>query len=246
MHLDVTLVMEVQLTEVHCGEAERQALAQRVAHELAGMRLAGGSVMPACPGPTRQARRPVLDLVPDDSQHEAQRAQFRRLARRLMPGFALVSRDDLLQARLAELLPDNPNATLLEAWLDLSRWNSHAENRPAKAGNDQAPTVEWVTDTRPGWTVPMPVGFAALSELQVPGSVSGARDMRVPFRFVETVWSIGQWISPHRLKRLRDLVWRPDHDSDQPGGYGLYRCHNEYRAPAPRADPAELADRTQH
>ena len=60
------------------------------------------------------------------------------------------------------------------------------------------------------------MGFAALSTLQAPGTVSGARDMRTPFRFVETVWSMGQWVSPHRLKQLSDLVWAPDNDHDSP------------------------------
>ena len=241
VHLDVTLIFDVQLTDAHRGEAERVALAERVAHQLAGMRLAGGSVMPALPGAARRPTRAVLEMVPDEGQDDERRKQFRRLARRWLPGFALVSRDDLLQSRLAELRASDPAATALDAWLDLSRWNMRAVERPAKAGDDAKPTVEWVSDARAGWTVPIPVGFAALSELHAPGTVNGARDMGTPFRFVETVWSIGQWISPHRLKSLKDLVWSPHHNREHPTEHGLYRCRNDYTPamPADRADPTQ-------
>lgn len=241
VHLDVTLVFDVQLTDAHRGEAERVALAERVAHQLAGMRLAGGSVMPTLPGAARRPTRAVLEMVPDEGQDNERRKQFRRLARRWLPGFALVSRDDLLQKRLAELRASDPAATALDAWLDLSRWNMRAVERPAKAGDDSKPTVEWVSDPRAGWTVPIPVGFAALSDVHAPGTVSGARDMGTPFRFVETVWSIGQWISPHRLKSLKDLVWSPHHNREHPTEHGLYRCRNDYTP----AMPADMADLTQ-
>ncbi|MBW9247732.1 MAG: type I-F CRISPR-associated protein Csy2 [Acidithiobacillus ferriphilus] len=233
VHLDVTLVFDVQLTDANRGDAERAALAERVAYQLAGMRLAGGSVMPALPGPVRRPTQPVLELVPDESQDDERRKQFRRLARRWLPGFALVSRDDLLQARLAELRTNDPATTALDAWLDLSRWNTRAVGRPPKAGTDAPPTVEWVRDPRVGWTVPIPVGFAALSDLYVPGTVSGTRDMGTPFRFVETVWSMGQWISPHRLRNLKDLVWSPCHDPEHPSEHGLYRCRNAYTPALP-------------
>ena len=241
VHLDVTLVFDVQLTDAHRGEAERVALAERVAHQLAGMRLAGGSVMPALPGPARRPTRAVLEMVPDESRDDERRKQFRRLARRWLPGFALVSRDDLLQTRLVELRASDPAATALDAWLDMSRWNMRAVERPAKAGDDAKPTVEWVSDPRAGWTVPLPVGFAALSDVHEPGTVSGARDMGTPFRFVETVWSMGQWVSPHRLKSLKDLVWSPHHDREHPTEHGLYRCRNDYTP----AMPADMADLTQ-
>jgi CRISPR-associated protein Csy2 len=253
VHLEVTLVFDVRLSDAQRGEAERAALSARVAHELAGMRLAGGSVMPALPSDTRRPARPMLDLVPDgwqadapDLQRDQHRQWFRRLARRWLPGFALVSRDDLLQKRIAEMRVEQPQVSALDAWLDLSRWNSRAVERPSKTGHEQATTVEWVNDPRPGWTVPIPVGFTALSALHAPGTVSGARDMKTPFRFVETVWSIGQWISPHRLKQLSDVVWAPDNDHhpDQPSEHGLYRCVNAYQPPVPTAEPTTLADST--
>ena len=89
--------------------------------------------------------------------------------------------------------------------------------------------------------VPIPVGYAAISELHAPGTVAGARDPAVPFRFVESVYSIGQWISPHRLGDARDLLWEPMHDAST----GLYRCVNDFHlstltTPGPTS-PAETA-----
>ncbi len=225
-HLDITLVFAVALTGIPLSDGERAQLAARIGELVAGMRIAGGSVIPPVPGTLHRPARAQLRLMPDD---EAQRlAQFHRLSRRWLPGFALVSRDDLLQTRLAALRERDPQASALEAWLDLSRLNHRAERRTGVDEHTREATesVVWQTDRRPGWIVPMPVGYAALSGLHGAGSVAGARDGTVPFRFVESVYSLGQWISPHRLSDVTDLIWSPMHDADT----GLYRCVNEFRA----------------
>ena len=264
VHLDLTLVLDVELAAEHRGDAQRQALADSVADALAGMRLAGGSVMPPLPSARRRPSRPTLELQP--SEPEDARKQFRRLARRWMPGYALVSRDDLLQDRLAELRTSMPGATALDAWLDLSRLTHRAVQLPTETEGGDAKTdggdaktaggdakaegtatgTAWQIDPRPGWIVPIPVGYAALSALHPAGTVAGARDGHTPFRFVESVWSIGQWISPHRLGKLADLFWVADHADNST----LYRCRNAYtpapaQAPESAANPASAALATQ-
>jgi len=224
-HLDVTLLFDVELDLSQSGEAERANLAVHVGELVAGMRIAGGSVMPALPGTFRTPPRPRLVLLAEDVEERSK--QFRRLSRRWLPGFALVSRDDLLQARRLELQASQPGAALLDAWLDLSRINHRATRHqtPDEKTGETLETIEWVTDTRAGWIVPIPVGFAPLTALHPPGAVAGARDARVPFQFVESVYSIGQWISPHRLSDVEQLLWRPSHDP----ATGLYRCLNAFR-----------------
>jgi CRISPR-associated protein Csy2 len=221
VHLDLTLVFSVRLSTDLLGDAERQALADRVAHEMSGMRLAGGSVMPALPGHRKRRPKPFLALEAEGQ--DEQRLQMRKLARVCLPGFALVSRDDLLASRLSQMRTTAPEANALDAWLDLSRWN----HRAVQADDGQ---VTWQTDARQGWTVPIPVGYTALSELYAPGTVSGARDTKTPFRFVETIWSMGQWISPHRLKSLDDLLWYAQTEGDT---QATYRCCNDYTPDAP-------------
>jgi CRISPR-associated protein Csy2 len=240
VHLDITLVFEVELQSTFIGETERAQLAARVGNLVAGMRVAGGSVMPVLPGASRLQPRPHLVLVSDDP--ESRRKDFRSLSRRWLPGFVLVSRDDLLKTRLNQLRHISPSTTLLDAWLDLSRLNHHAvrHQKSVKLNGEETgeftESIEWEMDPRHGWTVPIPVGYAAVSELYPPGTVVGVRDPNVPFQFVESVYSIGQWISPHRLNDINDLLWEPVHDADT----GLYRCVNDYQAPAstPSSVPA--------
>lgn len=231
IHLDVTLVFGVFGAVVGADEATRQRVAQAVADRLAGMRLAGGSVMPAWSvamgGPAARQKRPqLLALGPDEATRAA---AFRQWRLRWLPGFVLVLRDDLLQTHHRKLQRNAPQASLLDAWLDLSRLNYQAqrfESVHPKTG-EKIETVSWLHDRSAGWIVPIPVGYAALSPLQSPGVVARTRDPSTPFRFVESVYSIGQWISPHRLSRVTDLLWYGDHDS----ATGLYRCRNDYHPP---------------
>ena len=228
VHLELTLVFDVLLSNAHIGSAQRELLAGTVANTLAGMRLAGGSVMPALPQARRWRAKPSLNLAVEGDENERNQ-QFRKLMRQCMPGFALVSRDDLLRNRLTELQAANPHATALDAWLDLSRWNHHARTNTDADGKT---SCTWERDERPGWTVPIPVGYAALSELYAPGTVANARDPRTPFRFVETLWSMGQWISPHRLQTMQDLMWYAHTEGETQHSY---RCCNDYT-------PETLAD----
>ena len=232
VHLDITLVFEVQLSSALLFDAPRAACAAQIGEWVAGMRIAGGSVMPALSGTLRRPPRPQLVLLAEAPDLRAQ--QFKRLGRQWLPGFALVSRDDVLHSRLETLrahAPDTqPQPTLLDAWLDLSRINYRAHSTTVwnAAGDASTETVEWATDPRPGWLVPIPVGYTALSDLHAPGTVAGARNTDTPFRFVESVYSIGQWVSPHRLADVAQLTWRPEHTP----ATGLYRCTNAYQAPA--------------
>jgi CRISPR-associated protein Csy2 len=229
-HLELTLVFDVDIADAQRGEVERAALAKLVAHELAEMRVAGGSVIPPLSGITQRFIRPILELVPDlnntdENQFNNYQKWWRRVTWRLLPGFALVSRDDVLQARLAELQAHDSTASALDAWLDLSRLNSKCRKGDLEE-IDRLEKVEWITNKRAGWLVPIPVGFAALSDLHASGTVKGVRDMKTPFCFVETVYSIGEWMSPHRIRKLEDLIWLTDYDTEK----NVYRCYNVFTA----------------
>ena len=234
IHLDISLVFDVSLSSQVADDAARQRLAQTVADLLATMRIAGGSVIAPHSPRSRRALQPQLRLEAEEP--EQQRQEFAQLSRRLLPGFALVARDDLLQAHQhAQPAP----ATALDAWLDLSRINTRAVRVPMAPATGNAPApdaaeananakpaaaerIEWQRGARPGWLVPIPVGYTALSALHPAASVAQARDATTPLRFVESVFSIGQWISPHRLRNAAQLIWWPTHDE----ATGLYRCRN--------------------
>ncbi|MDD2608455.1 MAG: type I-F CRISPR-associated protein Csy2 [Giesbergeria sp.] len=243
IHLDITLVFTVSEntpssavpTLVQGSEEAMQQWADAAGQILSQMRVAGGSLLPGRAAPGRRLR-PWLAVLPDDAAQREQ--QWRHWRRQWLPGFALVARDDLLVERLAELQKQQPQATLLDAWLHASRFNY----QPAQPEPDTSEKkVTWADPQRgpgSGWIVPIPVGYAALSERHPPGVVANARDARVPVRFVEAVYSLGEWLSPHRLTHLEQLLWQAHTDEAQ----GLYRCRNAYKSPDAALSDAEDSD----
>lgn len=226
IHLDLSLVFAVHAERWDLDA--RQGDLAAIVELLSGMRVAGGTLIPQN-GPQRQRHQPFLADFTSDEE-EDRRKHFRDVCVRLLPGSALVSRDDLIDRRLAELQASTQEATRLDAWLSLARINWHHDPAAGDGKNS------WRHDrTDLGWVVPIPVGYGALGELHPPGVVTNARDMSTPFRFVESLYSMGEWIGPHRLRSPRQLLWYADSQPDQ----GLYRCRNDYRADA-RVAPASL------
>lgn len=213
-HLEISLLIGVR---DYFSDAEGQYLAEDLQHAAYSMRLAGGSPLYR-PGKRYAASwHPVAGNVADDG------TSFRKLRRRLLPGFALVQRDDLLKAHLAEMRQTAPASTALDALLDLSRLNVEPVATPAsEAGKPDE--VRWEIRKKPGWLVPLPIGYAGISDLYEPGQVANTRDDSTPFRFVESLYSLGEWVSPHRIQCFEQLLWTQEADAEM----GLYRCHNRH------------------
>lgn len=209
IHLEVSLVLAVDSSQLGMDEVADKALAEQLAQILQTMRIAGGVLLPS-----RRYTSPYWVAMTGSA--EGRRALFERLRLRLLPGFALVARDDLLAEARTVLQQETPEATVLDAWLLRSRLNWRYDSE----------TGHWQHD-RPkgsGWIVPIPVGYTALTDVQTPGTVSNARDETTPFLFVESLYSLGEWVSPHRLQTSEQLLWYADSQPDQ----GLYRCRNDY------------------
>lgn len=215
IHLDLSLVFAVH-AEGWDADAQVSDLA-KLGELLPTLRIAGGTLLP--PAADHWRRRPfVADFTssePEDRSHA-----FRQLAVRLLPGSTLVLREDLIDQRLAELHKQAPEATRLDAWLSLSRINWRYD------GTAEGGKGAWLHDRADlGWIVPIPVGYGALGDVHPPGSVRNARDAVTPFRFVESLYSIGEWIGPHRLRRPEHMLWYAESSPQD----GLYRCRNDYR-----------------
>ncbi|HGG61130.1 MAG TPA: type I-F CRISPR-associated protein Csy2 [Gammaproteobacteria bacterium] len=206
-HMEISLLLE---TEGDMDDEPTDFL-QDMLETVHGMRLAGGSLIPA----HGEAHRPHWQPWWDDE--EDNRTAFRELRHRLLPGFALVQRPDLLEQRLAELRDETPEANTLDALLDLCALHIEPES-------DDRGATKWRYRRASGWIVPLPVGYGALSETLEPGEVGNARDSQTPFRFVESLYSLGQWLSPHRIGDPGNLMWRQYSDEDN----GLYLCANDY------------------
>jgi CRISPR-associated protein Csy2 len=202
MHLTISLVLTIAGANAPSADGEEAtALAQKIMEQTLSMRIAGGSVVP----PGISAGKPRLARV-FIWNTQSKSAVQKKLLRMLMPGFALISRADLLTRHLAELREKNSALTALDALLDLSALHIDPNDVPNKDGS-----VSWTVGRRKkGFLVPIPLGFAAISPMYEPGIVKNVRDASVPFRFVESVLSLGEWKSPHRLTDLEDLLWRYD------------------------------------
>jgi len=221
IHLEVSLAFGLCSERWNREPDMQESDVAAVAGLVSAMRIAGGSVLPA-DQPWRHRYRPqVIALT---GTEDDRLAQFRKARLRWLPGFALVSRDDLIARRLSELRAEATAATPLDAWLSLSRINWRYQ--AAGDGNGKG---KWAHDRSGlGWVVPIPVGFGALGDLHAPGSVAHARDTTTAFRFVESLYSVGEWISPHRLRSAEQLLWYPDNQPEN----GLYRCRNDYQPAA--------------
>ncbi|MDF1780224.1 MAG: type I-F CRISPR-associated protein Csy2 [Alcanivoracaceae bacterium] len=223
IHLDVSLVFAVNSKALQ-DPTQAKTIATQVAGLVSGMRIAGGTVIPSSLSVRRTA--PYVESFTGDSDGQIQ--LFNRLKMRLLPGFVLVERPDMLTQRHNALLQKNAQTTRLDAWLSLARinytWRSDAE----KADTTQAKSDtkgKWQHDREGlGWLVPIPLGYGALTDVQAAGTVTNARNSTTPFCFVESLFGIGQWLSPHRLQKPEQLLWYGDSLPEQ----GLYRCRNDY------------------
>ena len=214
-HMEVSLVIAVK---DYKEKSKGEYFAEDLHHAAQGMRLAGGSLL------HQEGKRYQAQWWPLAGDAEGDAAVFRKLRRRLLPGFALVQRDDLLAGHLAELRQTRPETNALDALLDLSRLNIE----PVVSLSNDVETVKWEIRRKPGWLVPLPIGYAGISPLYAPGEVENARDGTTPFRFVESLYSLGQWISPHRLDGLNQLLWTQEWTQTSDADNGIYRCINRY------------------
>jgi len=145
----------------------------------------------------------------------------RKTMLKLLPGFALVDRSNLLK----EHQSNHPELDQVDVWLDFSALKFKA----VPQSGEQEPVIgetkarwEYMPKPASGWLVPISTGYKAISPLYENSAVSRTRDSETPFRFVESIYGIGEWLSPHRVKSFEDILWR-HHAKDE-----WYLCVNKY------------------
>ncbi len=205
-HITLSLLIQIQSDSyLQMNPSEVEQMAATINDTALCLRFAGGSILSSF---TKKGKTRLMDW---DITGEALNTELRRL----LPGFLLTSREDLLYERTTELQRTNPEATSLDALLDLSSLNYEPV-----AAEPESETVEWEIRKKPGWIVPIPVGYRSIAQCYEAGQVLNARDNETPFCFVECLYSLGQWISPHRLTGTGNIFWQHDADVEK----GLYRC----------------------
>lgn len=212
MHMNVSLLVPV--TGRPEDSDERDELVRKIEQLALSQRLAGGTIT--------GIKAIELHTLPEDG-YEALKKFERRQLLRLLPGFALVQRSDLLADHTKNCIEQNPGSEPLDAWLDFAALKYEAKPVDDDPGNQTE--VEWLAVPKPGggWLAPITIGYRGISELYEPGKVARARDMSTPFRFVEAVHSIGEWISPHRVDGVEELIWRYYAEPES----GWYLCRNK-------------------
>lgn len=168
------------IIRIEKDEFETQGLIDDTESLLPCMRFSGGTIWGA-----EQLR--ILSCGKDDD------TGHKDVLRKLMPGFALQERKDLVEKSMDEGLD------ALDALLD------HLEiSRLETDEKEQKPN--WAKKSRePGWLVPVSTGYRALS---APGKVANQRDPDFEHCFAENVLTLGEFVMPIRLDRVEQLLWR--------------------------------------
>jgi len=225
MHMEVTLVIECNFTcnALDFGadniEQATYLLELYIQKAVQRLRLAGGTIL------GMRMQKPVQFAEIPESSDDLEKFK-RKLMLSLLPGFVLVDRVDLLSAHVAHLRKSNPSVELIDAWLDFSALKYHvAPSSQAEQGGSGNEKIVWQRIDKPasGWLVPISTGYKAISPLYRNEEVANTRDEDTPFRFVETAYSIGQWISPHRVDTIEQLFWRYHSEGD------WYLCKNQFQ-----------------
>lgn len=196
MNMDVTLLIAVTENQ-QVDHVEQKELEGFLLQKAVQQHLAGGVV----------TNMPKVEIIQSEAFED--KKGRKKILRNLLPGFALVSRHDLLL--------QDPE---LAAWMSFSTIRYAADTTQAQDGK-----TPWLLQEKPatGWITPLAVGYRRISPLYGPGEVKNVRDPTVPACFVENLYSLGQWISPHRITDMDHLFWQQKYD-----GTGRYLCRNSY------------------
>lgn len=214
MHMTVSLVIPVagDLDDLDDQEEFKQLIERLVLSQ----RLAGGTIISVG----------AVELHEPPEDYEGMKIFGRKQLRQLLPGFALVQRSDLLAEHTRHCIEQDPNAEPLDAWLDFAALKYQAEQPEGDIDDNTQAEWHYVPKPGKGWLVPVPIGYRGISDLYEPGVVARTRDGTTPFRFVESVYTIGEWLSPHRINNLAQLIWRYHADPES----GWYLCENSYQS----------------
>ena len=131
----------------------------------------------------------------------------------LMPGYCLVSRQELIQTKMDQ------GETALKSILDYLTVVTELD----KKQGDQSMTRKMSKkEQEKGWLVPIPIGYQGLTK---PQKIKITRNDGTPHLFAESVLTLGEFIMPIRFNSIEQLFWyyTPGIDND------LYICKNNYK-----------------
>lgn len=191
-HLDVSLLIEYTPID----RDDEEALVEKVTHHLsASMKIAGGDIL--------SFQEPKLYRI-----EEGDDAELRKLTRRLMPGYAIIERRELMMDAMEQ------GQDAIDALLDYLAVHHSCEQ-------DEEGNATWTSKRKTaGWIIPIATGFHGISEL---GQAKNQRDPAIPHRFAESVVTLGEFRMPHRIHSLDEILWSYHADIEN----NLYLCQQD-------------------
>lgn len=185
-HLTVSLVIE------YTGlDAENKDLALPVISRLmhGQLKIAGGD---------------ILDFETPYFTNTENEADTKKVLRKLMPGYVLLDRSDLMQQAMQK---DQDALAVLIKYLAVHHTCKKEEEK-----------VIWESSRKEkGWLVPIAVGFQGISPL---GEALNQRDPNTPHRFAEAVVTLGEFKMAHHIEDIDAMQWRYQTDIEN----DLYLC----------------------
>lgn len=186
-HLTVSIVIEFEDTELTSYPDFIEAV-----HNILnrGFKFAGGD---------------VTDFKSLKCITMSDKSEFNKLISKLMPGFCLIERKDLMMTAMEEGLD------CLDAMLDFLKVSNTSTI-------DEKENVHWKPSRKEkGWIVPIATGYHGITDL---GKVNNQRDYDTPHRFAESLVTLGEFVMPYRIKNIDEMLWEysTDHDNN------LYIC----------------------
>lgn len=199
--LNMTVSLLVEISGLIAGDEEnKEKLICHISNVLPTHRLAGGQIID-WEGIT----------VTSNSEDE-------KVLRKLMPAYVLIDRSDYLEEHHNNLKQQDENACIFDAWCDFAALKYQAEKLETEHGEMDVSEphrikANWnyVPKPKPGYLVPITTGYCAISPVYKPGEVENVRDANVPVVFAEAAYSVGEWMSVHRLKNIAEAVWHYEH-----------------------------------
>ncbi len=192
-HLDVTLIVECEGINPFAQDQQLEA----INHCLnSGLKFASGDLL--------SFGAPEILTVDDETAR-------RKLTRRLMPGYTLIERRELM----IKAMQNGQDA--LDALLDSLTIKHRSEV-------DEEGNVTWTSKRKQqGWIVPIATGFHGITPLVAAGETKNQRDPDVPHRFAESIVTLGEFVMPYRIDHLADMLWEYHFDKEN----SLYLCQQQ-------------------
>jgi len=187
--LEVTLAIECEI-----GLIDYETFTQFVDNKLHTMKLASGDIIRFQPS-----------FLKEIDNHNP-----RELTKHLMPGFCLVTRQDLMKLSMDE------GKDAIDAMLEYMVTTTEVtidDNHKVKKSKP--------SKKEKGWIVPIAIGYQGISEI---GQLKNARDESTPHRFAESVVTLGEFKMPYHFESIDEMVWR----YQEYKGNDLYLCENNY------------------